>query len=109
MPMKRETPKQKSERRRGLEEIMKVWKLKIGFEFHVQIKTKHKMFSSSLCTNLEEPNTHANFVDLGLPGMLPVLNEDCLDKAIRCSLALAGRIPNYIKFDRKHYNYPDLP
>jgi hypothetical protein len=45
MPMKRETPKQKSERRRGLEEIMKVWKLKIGFEFHVQIKTKHKMFS----------------------------------------------------------------
>jgi len=46
---------------------------------------------------------------LGLPGMLPVLNEDCLDKAIRCSLALAGRIPNYIKFDRKHYNYPDLP
>lgn len=41
--------------------------------------------------------------------MLPVLNEDCLDKAIRCSLALAGRIPNYIKFDRKHYNYPDLP
>ena len=45
IPMKRETPKQKSERRKGLEDIMKVWKLKIGFEFHVQIKTKHKMFS----------------------------------------------------------------
>ena len=41
--------------------------------------------------------------------MLPVLNEDCLDKAIKCGLALAGRIPHYIKFDRKHYNYPDLP
>ncbi len=50
-----------------------------------------------------------SFVDLGIPGTLPVLNEDCLDKAIRCSLALGGRIPEFIKFDRKHYWYPDLP
>lgn len=41
--------------------------------------------------------------------MLPVLNEDCLDKAIRCSLALGGRIPAFIKFDRKHFMHPDLP
>jgi aspartyl-tRNA(Asn)/glutamyl-tRNA(Gln) amidotransferase subunit B len=41
--------------------------------------------------------------------MLPVLNEDCLNKAIRCSLALGGRIPAFIKFDRKHYMYPDSP
>ena len=60
-------------------------------------------------TTGEEPNTHANFVDLGLPGMLPVLNEECLDLAITASLALGGRILSKIKFDRKHYVYADLP
>lgn len=101
--------------------MLNKWKLRVGFEFHVQIQTKHKMFSSkylaakfqiilaALCTNLQEPNTNVSFVDLGIPGMLPVLNEDCLDKAIRCSLALGGSIPPFIKFDRKHYIYPDLP
>lgn len=51
----------------------------------------------------------ANFVDLALPGMLPVLNQECLDLAIRASLALKGRILPVIKFDRKHYVYADLP
>ena len=64
---------------------------------------------ASLCTVAEEPNTHANFIDLGLPGMLPVLNEECLDLAIKASLALGGRILPQIKFDRKHYVYADLP
>ena len=50
-----------------------------------------------------------NFVDLAIPGMLPVLNESCLNLAIKASLALGGRIPSYIKFDRKHYYYADLP
>ena len=66
-------------------------------------------FAASLNTTSEEPNTHANFVDLGLPGMLPVLNEECLDLAIKSSLALGGRILPQIKFDRKHYVYADLP
>lgn len=99
---------------------MKVWKLKVGFEFHVQMKTKYKMFSSkypliqltlpaALCSYDAEPNTMANFVDLGLPGMLPVLNEECLDLAIKASLGLGGRILPLIKFDRKHYVYADLP
>ena len=57
----------------------------------------------------EEPNTYANLVDMGFPGMLPVLNEDCLDIAIKASLALGGRILPQIKFDRKHYVYADLP
>ena len=48
-------------------------------------------------------------MDLGLPGMLPVLNEECLDLAIKASLALGGRILPQIKFDRKHYVYADLP
>lgn len=51
----------------------------------------------------------ANFVDLALPGMLPVLNEECLDLAIKASLGLGGRILPLIKFDRKHYTYADLP
>ena len=46
---------------------------------------------------------------MGLYGMLPVLNEECLDLAIRCALGLNGKIPEMIKFDRKHYVYPDLP
>jgi aspartyl-tRNA(Asn)/glutamyl-tRNA(Gln) amidotransferase subunit B len=61
------------------------------------------------CTHFEEPNTHVAYLDFGMPGMLPMLNEDCLDQAIRCSLALNGQIPSFIKFDRKHYVYPDLP
>merc|ERR1719361_879889 len=73
------------------------------------MNSKNKMFSTSLNTSSEEPNTHANFVDLGLPGMLPVLNENCLDLAIKASLALGGRILPQIKFDRKHYTFCDLP
>ena len=83
------------------------------------MKAKHKMFSSkfyftltviaALCTSLSAPNTEANFVDMGLPGMLPVLNEECLDIAIKASLGLGGRILPVIKFDRKHYIYADLP
>ena len=76
--------------------------------FQVSITPNSKILAA-LCTNLQEPNTNVSFVDLGIPGMLPVLNEDCLDKAIRCSLALGGSIPPFIKFDRKHYIYPDLP
>lgn len=89
--------------------MMESYKLMVGLEFHVQIKSPFKMFSSSRTSYNEEPNTRANYVDFACPGMLPVLNEDCLDKSIKCSLALAGRIPNYIKFDRKHYCYPDNP
>jgi aspartyl-tRNA(Asn)/glutamyl-tRNA(Gln) amidotransferase subunit B len=81
--------------------------------------TKHKLFSSnikiclkfidSLCSQLEQANTRANFVDLALPGMLPVLNEECLNLAVKASLALKGNINKRIKFDRKHYYYSDLP
>lgn len=72
-------------------------------------KESYKVLLAAKSTNLEEPNTNVSFLDLAIPGMLPVLNEDCLDQAIRCSLALKGRIPPFIKFDRKHYVYPDLP
>ena len=61
------------------------------------------IFLASLCTNLDEPNQNANLVDLALPGMLPVLNENCLNQAIKASIALNGRILPRIRFDRKHY------
>ena len=76
---------------------------------HYLIICLSSFVAASLNTSSEEPNTHANFVDLGLPGMLPVLNEECLDLAIKASLALGGRILPQIKFDRKHYVYADLP
>jgi len=107
--VKKESLRQREERRRNLSKLMESWQCTVGFEFHVQMNTKHKMFSTSLNTSAEEPNTHANFVDLGLPGMLPVLNEECLDLAVKASLALGGRILPRIKFDRKHYVYADLP
>jgi aspartyl-tRNA(Asn)/glutamyl-tRNA(Gln) amidotransferase subunit B len=105
----RESIRAREDRKRELTKLMESWVCKVGFEFHVQLKSKHKMFSTSLCSNLDEPNTNANFVDIGLPGMLPVLNENCLDIAIKASLALGGRILPQIKFDRKHYIYADLP
>ena len=67
------------------------------------------MFSTALCSNLDEPNTQANFVDMALPGMLPVLNKECLELAVRASLGFNGHINRLIKFDRKHYFYADLP
>ena len=74
------------------------------------MKSKYKMFSTSLNNSAsDDPNTYINYVDLGVPGMLPVLNEECLDLAIKASLALNGSILPKIKFDRKHYVYYDLP
>ncbi len=75
----------------------------------MQIQTKYKLFSTAKCTYFEDPNSQVAYIDMGLPGMLPILNEDCLDQAVKCSLALKGQIPELIKFDRKHYVYPDLP
>ena len=90
-------------------DILQDFDLKVGFEIHAQMDSRMKLFSSSLATQLAEANIHANMVDLAFPGMLPVLNEECLNIAILCSLALNGEIAEKIKFDRKHYFYADLP
>lgn len=80
-------------------------------KYHRLMKSSNipPFISASLNTASAEPNTHANFVDLALPGMLPVLNEECLDLGIKSSLALGGRILPQIKFDRKHFVYADMP
>ena len=107
--LKYETPRQREERRRKYSRMMEDWKLTVGYKIHVQLKSKYKMFSTAVCDPDATPNTSANFTDMGLPGMLPVLNEHCLNQAIKASLALGGRILPQIKFDRKHYTYCDLP
>ena len=72
--------------------------------FQVKLKSNNV---ASLCSQLAPPNTHANFIDIALPGMVPVLNEECLNLAIMAALAFHGRVNPRIKFDRKHYFYSD--
>jgi len=81
----------------------------IGLEVHVQLDTKSKIFSPAAASFGGSPNTHVATVCAALPGALPVLNEDVLEKAITAGLALECKIANFTKFDRKNYFYPDLP
>jgi len=83
--------------------ILEEFELKVGFEFHVLMDTKAKLFSTAPNIPNEESNTMANFVDIGLCGTLPNFNGDCLDKAIRAGVAFKGQLSKRIQFDRKHY------
>ena len=81
----------------------------IGLEVHAQLKTSSKLFSSSPNQFGSEPNENVNFIDSGMPGMLPVLNFACIEKAIKTGFALNFTINIYSVFERKNYFYPDLP
>ena len=81
----------------------------IGLEVHAQLKTSSKLFSSSPNQFGSEPNENVNFIDSGMPGMLPVLNFGCIEKAIKTGFALNFTINKYSVFERKNYFYPDLP
>lgn len=81
----------------------------IGLEVHVQLNTKTKIFSSDPNGMADEPNTQVSPTSLGLPGSLPVLNEQAVHKAIQFGLAVHAQINSEIYFDRKSYFYPDLP
>src|SRR5271170_5960700 len=86
------------------------YKLTIGIETHVQLKTKSKLFSGADNNATEaQPNTLVNHIDFGLPGALPVLNKKAVELASRAAFALNSRPQAFSKFDRKHYFYPDLP
>ncbi len=87
----------------------KLWETVIGLEVHVELKTKSKIFCGCSTEFGAEPNTHVCPVCLGLPGVLPVLNHQVLDYAVRAGLALNCKIAEFSKFDRKNYYYPDLP
>ncbi|MEL6780600.1 MAG: Asp-tRNA(Asn)/Glu-tRNA(Gln) amidotransferase GatCAB subunit B, partial [Cyanobacteria bacterium J06597_16] len=81
----------------------------IGLETHCQLSTETKIFSTSSAAFGADPNTHIDPVTMGLPGVLPVLNEKVLEYAVKAGLALNCKIAPYSKFDRKQYFYPDLP
>ena len=85
------------------------WETVIGLEVHAQLSTNTKLFSSASTRFGSEPNTQVDLVDLGLPGVLPVVNKDAFKKAIRFGLAIDADINQESSFDRKNYFYPDLP
>ena len=85
------------------------WELVIGLEVHAQVATAAKLFSGASTLFGAEPNSNVAFVDAGMPGMLPVINEACVAQAVRTGLGLKARINLTSAFDRKNYFYPDLP
>jgi aspartyl-tRNA(Asn)/glutamyl-tRNA(Gln) amidotransferase subunit B len=85
------------------------WESVIGLEVHTQLATQSKIFSGASCTYGAEPNTQACAIDLGLPGVLPVLNEKVVELAILFGLSIQAEIPLTSIFARKNYFYPDLP
>lgn len=85
------------------------WELVIGLEVHAQIISHSKLFSGAATTFGGEPNTQVSFVDAGMPGMLPVINEECVKQAVKTGLGLNAEINLVSVFDRKNYFYADLP
>jgi len=85
------------------------WETVIGLEVHVQLNTQSKLFSGAATDYGREPNTQACAIDLGLPGVLPVLNQEAVRMAIKLGLAINAEITGHSVFARKNYFYPDLP
>ncbi len=85
------------------------WEIVIGMEVHAQVLSESKLFSGSPTEFGCPPNANVSFVDAAMPGMLPVINEECVRQAVRTGLGLKAKINNRSIFDRKNYFYPDLP
>lgn len=85
------------------------WELVIGLEVHAQVSSNAKLFSGASTKFGNEPNANVSFVDAAMPGMLPTINEYCVEQAVRTGLALNAEINLWSAFDRKNYFYPDLP
>ncbi len=85
------------------------WELVIGMEVHAQVASNAKLFSGASTKFGAEPNSNVSFVDAAMPGMLPVINEFCVEQAVRTGLGLKADINLFSAFDRKNYFYPDLP
>lgn len=85
------------------------WEVVIGLEVHAQVSSNAKLFSGAATEFGAEPNTQVSLVDAAMPGMLPVLNGECVRQAVRTGLAINAQINKYSRFDRKNYFYADLP
>ncbi len=86
-----------------------LWEVVIGLEVHAQISSKAKLFSGASAEFGADPNTHVDYLDAGLPGILPVINQRCVDQAIKTGLGINGNVQPISVFDRKNYFYADLP
>lgn len=86
-----------------------MYKTVIGLEVHCELKSNSKNFSSSKNGYSTIPNSNVSVVDLGLPGILPVINKECVKNSIKMALAMNCKVPKYLSFERKNYFYPDLP
>lgn len=85
------------------------WEVVVGLEIHCQIISKSKIFSGASTEFGDEPNTNVSFIDAGMPGMLPVLNKECVRQAVKTGLGLNAKINKYSEFSRKNYFYADMP
>ena len=85
------------------------WEVIVGLEVHAQVISKAKLFSGASAEYGGEPNAHVSLVDAAMPGMLPVINEECVAQAVRTGLGIKAEINLFSIFDRKNYFYPDLP
>ncbi len=85
------------------------WEVVVGLEVHAQVTSQSKLFSGASTEFGGEPNSHVSLVDAAMPGMLPVINEECVRQAVRTGLGLNAQINLKSVFDRKNYFYPDLP
>lgn len=85
------------------------WEIIVGLEIHCQIISKSKIFSGASTEFGDEPNTNVSFLDAGMPGMLPVLNKECVRQAVKTALGLNAKINKYSEFSRKNYFYADMP
>ncbi len=85
------------------------WEVVIGLEVHAQVTSQAKLFSGASTAFGGEPNSHVSLVDAAMPGMLPVINAECVRQAVRTGLGLKAKINLKSVFDRKNYFYPDLP
>jgi aspartyl-tRNA(Asn)/glutamyl-tRNA(Gln) amidotransferase subunit B len=85
------------------------WEIVVGLEVHAQVISDSKLFSGASATYGGAPNAHVSFIDAGFPGMLPVINQECVAQAVRTGLGLKAQINLMSRFDRKNYFYADLP
>ncbi len=85
------------------------WEVVCGLEVHAQVTSQAKLFSGASTAFGAEPNSQVSFVDAGFPGMLPVVNQECVAQAVRTGLGLDAQINLVSRFDRKNYFYADLP
>ena len=85
------------------------WEVVVGLEVHAQVRSESKLFSGASTRFGAEPNSQVSLVDAGMPGMLPVINRECVRQAVRTGLGLGAKINRVSVFDRKNYFYPDLP